>query len=188
MSTPRLVELKLQLKEMLYKGYIRPSVSAWGAYVLFVRKKADTLRLCIEYRQLNNVTIKNIYPLSWIDDLFDQLKGATVFSKDLDTISVLRPYLDNFVIVFIDDIMVYFKNEEEHVEYLTTMLRLLREHKLYAKPNKCSFFQTEVRYLGHVVSKEGIAIDPEKIKDNMAWVAPKNMDEVRSFMGLVGYY
>jgi hypothetical protein len=82
MSTPELVELKLQLKEMLDKGYIRPSVSPWGAPVLFVKKKDGTLRLCIDYRQLNKVTIKNRYPLSQIDDLFDQLKGATMFFKD----------------------------------------------------------------------------------------------------------
>jgi hypothetical protein len=193
-----------------------------------VKKKDGTLRLCIDYRQLNKVTIKNRYPLPRIDDLFDQLKGATVFSKiDLEIWipsgthqrgghlqdnfqtryghyefvvvpfgltnapatfmclmnSVLHPYLDKFVIVFIDDILVYSKNEEEHVEHLAAVLRLLREHQLYAKLNKCSFFQTEVHYLGHVVSKEGIAVDPEKIRAIMEWVAPKNVDEVRSFMG-----
>jgi len=81
MSTPELVELELQLKEILEKGYIRPSVSPWGASVLFVRKKGGNLRLCIDYRQLNKVTIKNRYPLLMIYDLFDQLKGATVFSN-----------------------------------------------------------------------------------------------------------
>ena len=102
--------------------------------------------------------------------------------------SVLCLYLNKSVIVFIDDTLVYSKNEEEHVEHLAAMLRLLREHKLYAKLNKCSFFQTEVHYLGHVVSKEGISVDPEKIRAIMGWVAPKNVDEVRYFMGLVGYY
>jgi hypothetical protein len=81
MSTPQLVELKLQLKEMMDKGYIRPSVSPWGALVLFVKKKDGTLRLCIDYRQLNKVTIKNKYPLPRIDDLFDQLGGVHVLSK-----------------------------------------------------------------------------------------------------------
>eukprot|EP00253_Pinus_taeda_P027318 PITA_27318 len=150
MTTLELVELKLQLKEMLDKGYIRSSVSPWGAPVMFVKKKDGTLRLCIDC-------------------------------------SVLYPYLDKFVIVFIDNILVYYKNEEEHVKHLTALLRLLREHQLYAKLRKCSFFQTKVHYLGHVVSKDGIAVDPEKIRAIMEWVSPKNVDEVRSFMALAGY-
>ena len=93
--------------------------------------------------------------------------------------SVLRPYLDKFVIIFIDDILIYSKNEKEHVKHLATLSRLLREHQLYAKLSKCSFFQTEVHYLGHVVSKDGIPIDSEKIRVVMEWVAPKNVDEVR---------
>ena len=102
--------------------------------------------------------------------------------------SMLHPYLDKFVIVFIDDILVYSKNEETHVEHLAIVLRLLRENQLYAKLNKCSFFQTKVHYLGHVVSKEGVAVDPKKIRVIMEWVAPKSVDEVRYFMGLEGYY
>eukprot|EP00253_Pinus_taeda_P027838 PITA_27838 len=149
--------------------------------------------------QLNKVTIKNRYSLLSIDDLFDQLKGAILFSKiDLGSgyhevhikeediynttfrTSVLCPFLDN-------DILIYSKNEEEHAEHLEVMLRFLREHQLYAKLNKCSFSQTEVHYLG-VVSKEGITFDQEKIRAIMEWVAPKNVNEVRSFMGLAGYY
>ena len=102
--------------------------------------------------------------------------------------NVLRLYLDKFVIVFIDDILIYFKNEEEHAKNLATMLILLKEAQLYAKLNKCSFFQIEVRYLGHVVSKEGIVVDPEKIIAIMEWPTHSNVDEVRSFMGLVYYY
>jgi len=102
--------------------------------------------------------------------------------------SVLHPYLDKFVIVFIDDILVYSKNEEDHAEHLAIVLRLLREHRLYDILRKCSFFQTEVHFLGHVVSKEGIAVDLEKIRAIMEWVDPKSVDKVRSFMGLVGYY
>jgi len=153
---------------------------------MFAKKKYGTLRLCIDYRQLNKVTIKNRYPLPRINDLFDQLKGETMFSnidlrsgyrqvriKEEDIYkttfmikyghyefvvvpfrlnnalatfmclmnNVLRPYLDKFVIVFIDDILVYSKNEEEHVEHLATILRFLREHQLYSKLNKCTFFQ-----------------------------------------------
>jgi len=90
--------------------------------------------------------------------------------------------------VFIDDILVYSKNEEQHTKHLVVVLRLLREHKLYANLSKCSFFETEVHYLGHVISKEGIAVDPERIRAIMEWVDLKNVDEVRSFMGLEGYY
>ena len=89
--------------------------------------------------------------------------------------------------MFIDDTLVYSENEEEHVEHLAVVLSLLREHQLYVKFSKCSFFQTDVHYLGHVVSKEGIAVDTEKIRAIMEWVDPKNVDEVRSFMGLAGY-
>jgi len=93
--------------------------------------------------------------------------------------SGLRPYLDNFVIIFNDDTLVYSKNEEEHVEHLAAILKMLSEHQLYAKLSKCSFFQTEVHYLMHVVSKDGIVMDPEKIRDIMEWETPKNVDEVR---------
>jgi hypothetical protein len=185
MSTPDLVELKLQLKEIMDKGYIQPSVSLWGAPVLFVKKKYGTLRLCIDYRQLNKETIKNKYPLPRIDDLFDQLGGASIFSKiDLTSSyhqvqikdedihkttsrkryghykfvvvpfgltnapatfmclmnNVLNKFIDKFVLVFIDDILIYSKNTEEHEENLRLVLQLLREHQLYAKFSKCNFF------------------------------------------------
>ena len=184
MAPTELKELKAQLQDLLDKGFIRPSVSLWGAPVLFVKKKDGTLRLCIDYRQLNKITIKNKYPLPRIDDLFDELQGAQYFSKiDLwsgyhqlkirkedvpktafrtryghyeflvmsfgltnapaafmDLMNrVFRPYLDRFVIIFIDDIMVYLRSEQEHTEHLHQVLQTLREHKLYAKFSKCEF-------------------------------------------------
>jgi hypothetical protein len=233
MSTLELKELKLQLEELLKKGYIRPSVSPWGAPVLFMKKKDGMLRLCIDFRQLNKVIVKNKYPLSKIDDLFDRLKDAKIFSKidlrsryhqvrikDEDTSKTafrtryghyeftvvsfglsntpivfmwlmngaFRDYLDKFVIVFLDDIMVYFKSEEEHEKHLRMVLQVLQEHQLYAKLSKCSFYQDQIHYLGHIISKEGIIVDPEKIEAIREWSVPKNMTEVRSFMGLDGYY
>jgi hypothetical protein len=233
MSTPELVELKLQLKEMMDKGYIQPSVSPWGAPVLFVKNKDGTLRLCIDYRQLNKVTVKNKYPLPRINDLFDQLGGASIFSN-IDLISgyhqvqikdeeihktafrtryghyefvvvpfvltnspttfmclmnnVLNKFLDKFVLVFIDDILIYSKNREEHEEHLILVLQVIREHQLYTKFRKCDFFQKQIHYLGHVISEEGVAVDPDKIRSIMEWPTPKDVSDIRSFMGLVGYY
>ncbi|WVZ76215.1 hypothetical protein U9M48_024205, partial [Paspalum notatum var. saurae] len=117
--------------------------------------------MCVDYWALNKVTIKNKYTLSRIDDLFDQLQGAFVFSK-IDLMSVFMDYLDKFVVVFIDDILIYSKTEAEHEEHLRLVLQRLREHKLYAKFSKCEFWIDEVRFLGHVISKGGIAVDPSK--------------------------
>jgi hypothetical protein len=199
----------MQLKELLDLGLIRPSVSPWGAPVIFVKKKDGSLRLCIDYRDLNRATVKNRYPMPRIDDLFDQMKGAAVFSKidlrsgyhqlrikegDIPKTAfrtrfghyefvvvpfgltnapavfmslmngVFRKYLDRFVQVFLDDILIYSKNEREHEEHLRVVLSCLRENKLYGKLSKCSFFQKEIHYLGHIISGEGISVDPEKGK------------------------
>jgi hypothetical protein len=233
MSTPELKELQMQLEELLKKGYIRPSVSPWGAPILFVKKKDGTLRLCIDFRQLNKYTIKNKYPLPRIDDLFDQLRGEKIFSKidlrsgyhqvrikeedihkttfrtryghyefvvvpfgltNAPTVfmclmnGIFRNYLDKFVIVFLDDILIYSKSEEEHEHHLRLVLQVLREHQLYAKLSKCYFYQKQIHYLGHIISEQGIAVDPEKIEAIRGWPTPRNVSEVRSFMGLVGYY
>ena len=228
MASTELRELKTQLQELLEKGYIRPSISPWGAPVLFVKKKDSTLRLCIDYRQLNRVTIKNKYPLPRFDDLFDQLQGARVFSK-IDLRSgyhqlrianadvpktafrtryghfeflvmpfgltnmalmnkVFQPYLHKFVIVFIDDILVYSRDEEEHANHMRLVLQTLREKQLYAKFNKCEFWLDQVMFLGHIVSGQGIKVDPKKIEAVLNWEPPKNVPELRSFLGLAGYY
>jgi hypothetical protein len=233
MSTPELKELKMKLKELLDLGLISPIVSPWGAPIIFIRKKDGSWRLCIDYRQLNKATIKNQYPLPRIDDLFDQLKGVTVFSKinlrsgyhqlrikedgvpktALKTRfghykftifsfgltnapgvfiilmnEVFREYLDKFVQVFIDNILIYSRTMEENDEHLHLVLQCLREQKLYGKLSKCSFYQSRIHYLGHVISGEGITMDPTKVEAIMEWPAPTNVTEVRSFMGLAGYY
>ena len=101
---------------------------------------------------------------------------------------VFRPYLDQFVIVFIDDILIYSRTPEEHERHLTIVLQTLREHKLYAKMSKCKFWMKEVKFLGHVVSEQGVVVDPAKIKAVMKWEPPKNVTDVCSFLGLAGYY
>ena len=233
MAPAELRELKAQLEELLSKGFIRLSISPWGAPVLFVKKKDESLRLCIDYRQLNRVTIRNQYPLPRIDELFDQLQGSRVYSKiDLrsgyhqlrvqdsdvpktafrtryghyeflvmpfgltnapaafmDVMNlVFQPYLDKFVIIFIDDIFVYSGSSEEHSEHLRIVLQTLRERQLYAKLSKCQFLLDKVAFLGHVISADGVSVDPQKIEVVVNWKPLKNVSDVRSFLGLAGYY
>ena len=231
MPPKELAELKVQLQEVLDKGFIQPSTSPWGYPAIFVKKNDNTLRLCVDYCPLNAVTIKNKYPLPRIDLLFDQLAGAKVFSKiDLRSRyhqikikpedipktafstryglyeylvmsfgltnapahfmylmnSVFMLELDKFVVVFIDDILVFYKNEEEHAEHLCIVLQRLRKHQLYAKFSKCEFWLKKVPFLGHVLSKKGIEVDPEKVKDILNWKTPTTVHEVRQFLGIAG--
>ncbi|GJS98917.1 putative reverse transcriptase domain-containing protein [Tanacetum coccineum] len=215
------------------KGFIRPSHFPCGAPMLFMKKKDGSFRMCIDHRELNELTVKNRYPLPRIDDLFDQLRGACLFLKIdfrsgyhqlqvhedaipktafrtryrnfkstvmpfgltnapavfMDLMNrVCKPYLDKFVIVFIDDILIYSKTKEEHEVYLKLVLELLRKEKLYAKFSKCEFWLQEVNFLGYVVNQSGIHVDPSKIKAVKNWKAPTTSSEVRSFLGLAGYY
>ncbi|GJR53047.1 putative reverse transcriptase domain-containing protein [Tanacetum coccineum] len=203
LASSEMLELSNQLKELQEKGFIRPSHSPWGAPMLFVKKKDGSMRMCIDYRELNKLTIKNRYPLPRIDDLFDQLQGTCCFSKidlrsgyhqlrvreedipktafrtryrhfeftvmpfgltNAPTIfmdlmnRVCKPYLDKLVIVFIDDILIYSKSEEEH------------------------------EFLGHVVNRDGIHVDPSKVESLKNWKTPESSTKIRSFLGLAGYY
>jgi hypothetical protein len=197
--------------------------------MIFVPKKDGTQRLCVDYHALNEVTVKNKYPLPRIDDLFDKLRGACVFSKiDLQSgyhqlksrecdiwktafISryglyeytvmsfgltnalayfmylmnkVFMEYLDKFVMVFIDDILVYSRSEEEHEDHLRLVLKKLRDHRLYAKLSKCEFWLKHVAFLGHIISKGGISMDPSKVQDVLSWNVPTSVGDIRSFLGL----
>ncbi|GJS63289.1 putative reverse transcriptase domain-containing protein [Tanacetum coccineum] len=172
LAPSKMEELSGKLKELQDKGFILLSSSPWGVPVLFVKKKDGSFRMCIDYRELNKLTIKNRYPLPRIDDLFDQLQGSQFFSK-ID----LRPYLDKFVIVFIDDILIYSKTQEEHVEHLRLVLELLKKEKLYAKFSKCEFWLREVQFLGHVINGNGIHVDPSKIEAVKNWKAPRTPTE-----------
>jgi hypothetical protein len=198
-----------------------------------VEKKDGTQWMCIDYRSLNEVTIKNKYPLPWIEDLFNQMKGASVFSKidlrsgyhqlkiresDIPKIAfrtryglyeytvmsfglinapayfmylmnkVFMEYLDRFIVVFIDDILIFSKMMEEHEEHLRLVLEKLRSNQLYAKFTKCEFWLTEVAFLGHIIFAGGVSVDPGKVKNVLNWMPPTTVSEIRSFLGLAGYY
>ncbi|GKA27350.1 putative reverse transcriptase domain-containing protein [Tanacetum coccineum] len=187
-------QLSVQLQELLEKGFICLSSSPWGASMLFVKKKDGSFRMCINYRELNKLTVKNRYPLPRIDDLFNQLQvmpfGLTnVPAVFMDLMNrVCKPYLDKFVIVFIDDILVYSKDEEEHGKHLKIILELLKKERLYAKFSKCDFWLDSVQFLGHVIDRSGVHVDPAKIEAIKSWAAPTTPTEVRQFLGLAGYY
>ncbi|GKC38193.1 retrotransposon protein, putative, ty3-gypsy subclass [Tanacetum coccineum] len=157
-------ELSNQLQELSDRGFIRPSTSPWGAPVLFVKKKDGSFRMCIDYRELNKLTVKNRYPLPRIDDLFDQLQ------------------------VFIDDILIYSRNEEEHANHLRMILELLKKEKLYAKFSKCDFWIRIVQFLGHLIDSQGLHVDPAKIEAVKNWASPTKPMKVHQFLGLTRYY
>jgi hypothetical protein len=187
----------------------------------------------VDYRSLNHVTIKNKYPLPRIENLFDQMRGASVFSKidlrsgyhqmkirpsDIPKMTfstryglyefivmsfgltnapayfmnlmnkVFVEYLDRFIVVFIDDILIYSKNDSNHEEHLWMVLQKLRDNQLYAKFTKCEFWLDEIPFLGHIISKGGISMDLAKVTTIVGWKIPSLVTEVRSFLGLVGYY
>ncbi|GKB43223.1 putative reverse transcriptase domain-containing protein [Tanacetum coccineum] len=185
-------ELSEQLKELSDKGFIRPSSSPWGAPVLFVKKKDGSFRMCIDYRELNKLTVKNRYPLPRIDDLFDQLQGSSVYSKiDLRSgyhqlrvreedipKTAFRTRYDHYE----------FQNKQEHEEHLKLILELLKKEELYAKFSKCEFWIPKVQFLGHVIDSQGIHVDPAKIESIKDWASPKSPTEIRQFLGLAGYY
>ncbi|GKB79695.1 putative reverse transcriptase domain-containing protein, partial [Tanacetum coccineum] len=222
-------ELSTQLQELADRGFIRPSTSPWGAPVLFVKKKDGSFRMCIDYRELNKLTVKNRYPLPRIDDLFDQLQGSSIYLKiDLrsgyyklrvrdkyipktafrtryghyefqvmpfsltnapavfmDLMNrVCKPYLDKFVIVFIDDILIYSRNENEHANHLRIILELLKKEKLYAKFSKCDFWIRIMQFLGHLIDSQGLHFDPAKIEAVKNYASPTTPTEVPPILAL----
>ena len=226
-------DVQKQIEELIKKGHIRPSCSPYGAPVLVVKKKDGSIRMCIDYRALNKITIKNKYPLPLIEDLIDCLRDARVFSKiDLrsgyhqvrlhpDDISksafrthyghfeflvlpfgltgapatfmslmndTFRPYLRKFVVVFLDDILIYSRNIEEHLSHLRTVLEILRKEKWYANKSKCCWAVTEIEYLGFKVGKGEIKPLQDKIQKIKNWLQPNNKHEVQCFLGLANYY
>jgi hypothetical protein len=233
MSPRELAELRKQLEELIDSGFVRPSKAPYGAPVLFQKKADGSLRMCVDYRALNKVTIKNKYPVPLIQDLMDRLCGASIFTK-LDLRSgywqvrvadgdehkttcvtrygsyeflvmpfgltnapatfcnlmndVLYDFLDNFVVVYLDDIVIYSRGIEDHVTHLSKVLSRLREYELYVKREKCEFAKAEIMFLGHLIGEGQVKMDPRKIQAIVEWSAPKSVPELRSFLGLANYY
>ena len=233
MSPLELDAMRAELDRLLETGSIEPSLSPYGAPVIFVKKKDGKLRMCIDYRALNKITKKNRFPIPLIDDLIDRLQGASIFTKidlrwgynqvrihqdDVEKTAfrtryghyqykvmpfgltnapatfqalvqdILRPLLDICVIVYIDDILIYSRNELDHRQHIHQVLEILRKHKMYGNMAKCEFFKDSVEYLGHVISSKGISTDPKKVESIKQWPAPTNLKEMQSFLGLCNYY
>nr|GEZ44120.1 hypothetical protein [Tanacetum cinerariifolium] len=183
-------DLSKQLKELSDKGFIRHSSSLWGAPVLFVEKKDGSFKMCIYYRELNKLTVKNRYPLPRIDDLFDHLQRSSVYSKiDLRSgYHQLRVREEDIPkTAFRTRYGHYeFQGEKEHEEHLRQILELLKKEELYAKFSKYEFWIPKVQFLSHVIDNQGIHVDPAKIESVKDWAYPKSPTEIRQFLGLAG--
>src|SRR5271154_7105841 len=233
LSERELEALREYLDEHLKKGYIRPSTSPAGYPILFIPKKDGSLRLCVDYRHLNAITIKNRYALPLISELQDRIRGSRVFTtldlrgaynlvrmkqgEEWKTAfrtryghyeylvmpfgltnapasfqalinQVLREYLDEFVVAYLDDILIYSPNPQEHTQHVRKVLRKLKAANLFLKPEKCEFSQKRVKYLGSILSEKGISMDPDKVKAILEWPTPENVTEVQSFLGFANFY
>ncbi|GBG60857.1 hypothetical protein CBR_g15978 [Chara braunii] len=232
MSLGELDELRGQLKDLIEKGWIRPSVSPYGFPILFISKKGGTLRMCIDYRGLNAITVKNAEPLPHTDDLLDQVQGCRYFCK-IDLKSgyhqiairledqyktafqtryglyefvmtpfglcnapgtfqhtmnrIFHEYLDKFVIMYLDDILIFSRTVEEHVGHLDKVL-ISRQHQFKINWENCEFGCTWILYLGHEVSAEGLKPDDTKMASIRDWPRPQFVTEMRCFLGRTGYY
>nr|GFB65434.1 putative reverse transcriptase domain-containing protein [Tanacetum cinerariifolium] len=177
-------ELSEQLQELFDKGFIRPSSSHWGASVLFIKKKDRSFKMCIDYMELNKLTVKNHYPLMRIDDLFDQIQGSNVYSK-ID----LRSSYHQLRVREQDILKMAFRTRYGHYEFqvmpfkltnaLAVFMDLMKREKLYAKFSKCEFWIPKVQFLGHVIDSRGIHVDPAKIESIKDWTSPKTSMEIR---------
>ena len=233
LSAPERKAMEEYINESLAAGIIRPSSSPAGAGFFFVEKKDGSLRPCIDYRGLNNITVKNRYPLPLISSAFELLEGATIFTKlDLRNAyhlvriregdewktgfntptghyeylvmpfgltnapavfqslvnDVLRDMLNKYVFIYLDDILIYSKNEEDHVHHVQSVLQRLLENSLFVKAEKCEFHAPSVSFLGYIVREGSIEMDPTKVAAVTSWPVPNTRKELQRFLGFANFY
>ncbi|KAG1930727.1 retrotransposable element [Pimephales promelas] len=233
LSRPESEAMKQYIEEELAKGFIRPSTSPAAAGFFFVKKKDGGLRPCIDYRGLNDITVKYRYPLPLVPAALEQLRQAKYYTKlDLrnaynlihiregdewktafSTTSghyeylvmpfglsnspsvfqafmndIFRDMLDRWVIVYIDDILIYSNSLEEHVQHVRSVLQRLIQFHLYAKMEKCEFHQTSISFLGYVISQDGVAMDEKKVRGVVDWPVPQTVKELQRFLGFANFY
>lgn len=233
LSASELDSARKYLDENLKRGFIRPSTSPIAAPILFAKKKDGSLRLCVDYRKLNAITVKNKYPLPLIGETLDRLGRAKVFTK-LDLRNgyhhiriaegdewktafrtryghfeylvmpfgltnapasfqammneIFAEFLDKFVVVYLDDILIYSENKEQHKEHVRQVLEKMRQHRLFANAKKCEFNKSEVEYLGYVVGQDGIKMDEKKVSTIRDWPLPQSLKDVQAFLGFANFY
>jgi transposase InsO family protein len=233
LSIKEMEVLREYVQKALEKGWIRPSKSPAGAPVLFVPKKDGGYRLCVDYRGLNAITVKNAYPIANMEQAINRLSGAKIYTQlDLrdayhririkcgdewktafkthyghfeyqvmpfglaNAPATFQSYIDRALadlkdvicVAYLDDIVIFSQNEKDHKEHVRTVLERLRTYKLYAKVSKCAFNTKEIKFLGFIISTDGVRMEPERIKTIMEWPVPRSVKEIMAFLGFANFY
>eukprot|EP00253_Pinus_taeda_P021300 PITA_21300 len=189
MSNMEIMEIKKKIQELLNKGIISHSTLPCVFPIVLVPKKDKTWHMCVDFCALNKITVKNHYPLPRIDDLLDQLSltnAPTYFMRVMN--DVLRPFLDDSVILYLDDILIFRKSKDEHVMHVNKLLDVLRKEQLFVKMSKCEFYKTYLVYLGHIVRGGELKIEPSKVEVILNWPKTNTITKLRRLLGETQYW